>query len=151
MEIEERFFSKVRKSDGCWQWLAVTNPRGYGQFRVGDSMKQAHRVSWELSNGPIDDGLCVCHRCDIPACVNPDHLFLGTVAENMADRDKKNRQADRRGSLNGRAKLSELDVRFIRHWFHHYGATRKELAELFGVAHSGIVRLISGKSWAHVQ
>lgn len=87
-----RFWNKVYKTDSCWLWIGSRLPTGYGTFRVGKKVKRAHRVSWELHNGPIIDGsLLVCHTCDNPMCVNPDHLFLGTNLDNMRDRNAKGR------------------------------------------------------------
>jgi DNA-binding CsgD family transcriptional regulator len=87
-----RFDSKIRKSDGCWEWTASRYPTGYGHFRApGTSNGYAHRFAWEDANGPIPAGLHVCHHCDNPICVRPDHLFLGTPLDNMRDRDAKGR------------------------------------------------------------
>jgi hypothetical protein len=90
-----RFYEKfVRDGNGCWIWESATQGE-YGCFtegpRVARKCKQAHRVSWELHNGPIPDDMCVCHKCDVKLCVNPDHLFLGTHSDNMQDRSKKGR------------------------------------------------------------
>jgi hypothetical protein len=86
-----RFWEKVLKTDGCWVWIAARNPLGYGLASVESRTIKAYRVSWELSNGPIPKGLCVLHRCDNPPCVNPDHLFLGTIRDNNIDRQRKGR------------------------------------------------------------
>jgi len=92
--LEERFWDKVDKSDGCWLWTAALNPDGYGRFVVQMSpqkVRGAHRVAWELMNGAIPNGLSVLHQCDTPACVNPEHLFLGTQQDNVADMVAKGR------------------------------------------------------------
>ena len=89
--ITERFWEKVHITDGCWEWMARRKLHGYGEFRIIDCLVPAHRMAWVLSVGPIPKGLLVLHRCDNPPCCNPDHLFLGTQADNLRDAIQKGR------------------------------------------------------------
>jgi hypothetical protein len=109
-----RFWSKVRITPECWLWTARHTRKGYGMFKQGSLDRLAHRVAWEEVNGPIPPGLCVLHKCDNPPCVRPDHLFLGTQADNIADRDAKGRQA--RGDRNGSRTHPECRTRGDEHW-----------------------------------
>ena len=93
---EERFLSHVHKTDDCWLWTGAKGPKGYGQsnLRFGDCVEhRAHRIAWRLYKGPIPKGLLVCHHCDKPSCVNPDHLFLGTHFDNIHDCIRKGRRS----------------------------------------------------------
>lgn len=149
--LHVRFSRKYQVDDttGCWVWTASILQTGYGQIQVDGRPMKAHRLSWILARGPIPDGLCVCHRCDNPKCVNPDHLFLGTAAENTADRHAKGRSAMGPGS--GTAKLNEQTVAEIRRLYTRYGHVNNSvhLARRFGVAHSTIGRIVRGERWTH--
>lgn len=151
-DAEDRFWSKVRIGDGCWTWTASLRHKGYGQFRFDGKTRKAHRVSWEIANGPIPEGQHVLHRCDNPACVRPSHLFLGTNEDNHADMMAKGRNgyAAHRGETNGFARLDEESVRRIRRLLAD-GQTQKELGRLFGVSNQTIFRIQHGHSWSHVQ
>jgi len=144
---EERFWEKVRITPGCWNWTAYKSNLGYGNFRLDSKMKYAHRVSWELAHGDIPDGMCVCHTCDNRACVNPDHLFLGSHADNSSDMVQKGRSAN--GADNGKAKLTEEDVHLIREYL-RYGCAHKYIARLFGVTRPTIGYIKQGKTWGHL-
>lgn len=129
----------------CHEWRGTRMPNGYGQIHRNGKTAYAHRVAWELKHGPITDGLYVLHRCDNRRCVNPDHLFLGTFDENMADMVAKRRQAH--SSRNGHAKLSENDVREIR----SSNDLQAVLAKRFGVSQSIVSMVRSGKIWRYVE
>jgi hypothetical protein len=140
-----RLFQRTTlQPNGCIVWNGPVHGSGYGLLRKNCRTTRAHRVSWELVNGPIPDGLFVLHRCDNPACVNPDHLFLGTHADNMADSWRKGRSASLRfkGEGHPSVRLSDADVRAIRTQF-RIGHTR-EIAEAFGCCESHIRKLVRG-------
>jgi hypothetical protein len=154
---EQRFWSKVNKGDGCWEWMDFLNNKQYGTLRVGslvDGTRRrvlAHRFSWEMHFGSIPSGMFVCHRCDNPKCVNPDHLFLGTAKDNIRDMFRKGRGRPGRlaGAAHGRAKLTEDDVRLI---LSQRGTKlEKELAAEFGVSQSQISNILTRQQWGHVQ
>ena len=88
---KRRFWAKVQKSDSCWLWTAYRTSFGYGQFGLGKRLVYAHRISWVLKHGDLDRGKCVLHHCDNASCVNPSHLFLGTLFDNNRDMRIKGR------------------------------------------------------------
>ena len=140
----KRFFDKVKKSNGCWEWKAQKNKDGYGRFKLDGKVVYSHRVSWEMYNGTIPESMAVLHHCNNPGCVNPDHLFLGTHADNVADRVAKGRSAT--GSENGRAKLDEEKVAAIREMLAN-GDTKTSVADKFGVDRKAIYDIGIGKTW----
>lgn len=95
---------------GCWKFIGCITPRGYGAVQLRGSKVGAHRAMWQAVNGQIPSGMLICHRCDVPDCINPDHLFLGTSLDNNRDRAQKGRSHRPKGELNVMAKLSDQQV-----------------------------------------
>lgn len=139
----------------CWVWTGATNPKGYGRFQWNKRQSQAPRVAWEIAYGPVPDGLWVLHRCDNPACCRPNHLFLGTAAENSADMMAKGRRRGstprpRPGELNHQAKLTEPQVIRIRR-DRAGGRLLREVASEHGVSVSLVSMIVRGERWGHLQ
>ena len=147
MDTLRRFLSKTeRDTNGCWIWTGSLGRKGYGQFWYEDTMARAHRVSWLLMRGPIPDGLLVCHRCDVRACVNPDHLFLGTNDDNMSDMDAKGRRNPPRGENHGLTHLNSEQVRDIRQRVED-GELQVDLADEFDVSVTTISAIVHRRTW----
>jgi len=147
----ERFHSKYEGagSHRCWNWKAGKYPNGYGSFAtIRDKSEGAHRVAWRLSNGEPGD-MHVLHKCDNKRCVNPAHLFIGTPADNNADRASKGRSADIRGEKHPMCKLTESDVMAIRS-IRKNGKTLKEIASMFGISHSNVSMICNRVNWRHI-
>lgn len=144
----ERFEAKVsrRGPDDCALWTGFKNGGGYGTFRSGGRAVLAHRYAWELVHGPISNGLHACHRCDVRACVNERHLFLGTNAENVADRNAKGRQAHVRGEASGSTKLTDDDII----WLRNSTDTNRSAAKALGVHPSTVGLIRQRRTWAHL-
>jgi hypothetical protein len=144
---EERFWRGATvHGSGCWLWR---RSKSYGHVFFQGRQWRAHRLSWFLTHGEIPPGLVVCHACDNPPCINPGHLFLGTIADNAADRDKKGRNVNYRGEAHGRAKLTGADVKVIREELRQ-GSTKTGLARRYGVGETTIWHIANRTSWAHV-
>lgn len=137
--------------DCCWMWLAYKSAQGYGQFRLSKAIQKAHRVSFEINIGPIPEGLFVCHSCDNPPCVNPDHLFLGTNWDNTHDKVLKGRAQRLQGESHGRSKLTSSDVIDIRARLATGNSSQQAIASLFGVNRSIVSSILRGKLWKHIQ
>lgn len=144
-DVYARLWRRIAKGDGCWEWQGSRNPLGYGRIGSGGKYGRialAHRVAYESTFGPIPDGSCVLHRCDNPPCCRPDHLFLGSMADNTADMRAKGRMAT--GQRLPQTRLTEDDrVQLIR----LYGggsATQSQLAARFGVSATTVHRVIHG-------
>ena len=150
-----RFWGKVKIGPGCWLWTGCA-PGGYGLMILGSRIDgsrrvvRASRVAWFLVRGVFDPGLFVLHECDVPACVRPSHLFLGTHADNMADMARKGRHSgnpNRKGEAHPLVKLSEEDVEIIRSGRLGEQATSRELAGMFGVGPMHVNRIVRGERW----
>jgi hypothetical protein len=161
MTIRERFWSKVEKTETCWIWKGSKISAGYGMFHFRGQNRRAHRFSYEMTYGPIPDGLSVLHKCDVPLCVRPDHLFLGTQEDNMQDMSKKGRslvgekspiaqhpEVCRRGETHYRAKLTKEKVLQIRELSAAHSTP--ELADMFGVNGGTIHDILSRRTWKHI-
>lgn len=155
--LADRLWAKVNR-DGpipehvpnlgpCWLWIGTRTDDGYGRIHTGDGRRTAltHRVSWELHHGPISDGLLVLHRCDTPACLRPDHLFLGSDLVNSRDSVSKGRHAF--GGRKSNAKLTVETARAIRERYALGGISCRALATCFGVSHSTICKVLARRAW----
>lgn len=163
--IENSLWKKVLKTDTCWNWQGKTNKYGYGLLSITDYTKRsldgsrwsqkevrAHRISWEITKGSIDSGLCVCHKCDNRLCVNPDHLFLGTPAENAADmvtkgRGAKGEKVAHPGESNPAAKLTAIEVQEIRNIYSTQSYSQAELGRRYGVTQAMISKIVQHRAW----
>jgi hypothetical protein len=150
-----RYAKKVRWTpEGCLVWTGAKNSANdYGEIKTSrkDGPRRnirVHRRAYEEDRGPIPKGLLVCHRCDNSLCVNPDHLFLGTDADNSADKVAKGRQA--RGVTQGQAKLTEEDVHAIRARYALGDISQRDLAAIFGVSQTLVRLIVNRKIWTHI-
>lgn len=168
--IEERFWSKVHKLDGpnaCWTWTAGHGKHGYGMFNITKREPiSAHRMAWKLTYGDIPKGLCVCHHCDNKPCCRPDHLFLGTIADNNKDMVKKGRCKSRglpgrkintinlpRGEKHHNSKLTNNQIKQIRQKYADSKIHKGNLAKQYGITYSTLWRICTKKpsrTWKHI-
>ena len=132
--------------NGCRLWKKCRDGWGYGRQVWGKKEYKAHRLAWALANGPIPSGMLVCHRCDTPACINPDHLFLGTGLDNTRDMHAKGRGHKARGEGSGMSKLTDDQVRLIR----TMPGKHRDIATLFNVTHPLVGQIKRGKIWRHL-
>lgn len=151
--LASRFWQRVDKSAGCWLWTAAKSKAGYGQIRCDGKVRYAHRLSYEWAFGSIPAGLHICHKCDTPACVNPAHLFAGSVLQNITDCIVKGRarKVGPKGERSAVAKLTAERVKEARRLYAQGGITLVKLGAMFGVSVGNIHSVVSGKSWRHVQ
>lgn len=135
-------------ASGCWIWKSALNFHGYGVFGWNETDVRANRVSYELFNGPIAEGLIVRHTCDTPACVQPAHLILGTMADNMQDKVDRERQG--RGEKFSSSKLTDSAVREIRELYASGTVLQRDLAQRFGISQTTINMVVNRKAWKHI-
>lgn len=142
----KKFENNFRVTPGCWLWQRGVDKDGYGQFYAEGKNIRAHRYSYKSYFGPIPEGMCVCHRCDTPRCVNPDHLFLGTSQENTADRHAKGRTTVLNGERHGASRLKSeqvLEIRAMR-------GSHREIANKFGISATTVYRIKKLINWGHL-
>jgi hypothetical protein len=135
----------VNHETGCWIWQRARSVHGYGAVGVGLKVWRAHRVAYEAWVGPIPQGMAVLHACDNPPCINPDHLVVGTKAQNSADMVRKGRSAS--GERHSQATLTTAQVHEIRRLWGQGRLSQVEIGRRFGVRGSTISRILSGKRW----
>lgn len=160
----ERFWSHVAKTDTCWLWTGSKRNKGYGAFVWADDegrviQGRAHRFSYQIMVGPIPAKLFVLHRCDNPACVNPDHLFVGTNQDNVSDMMQKGRHVAggtyvvgnyERGGYHHNARLTEHDIRSLR-TDREQGLSYSSLAQKYGISLAHAYRIVNRHAWSHVE
>lgn len=128
---------------GCWLWLGAWSAKGYGSVRRA-GQNHAHRLAYQEFVGPIPGGLMVCHKCDVRACCNPDHLFVGTGADNIGDAKRKGRMHP--GTRNYNSKLTDE----LATWIRQSPLSSRAIARQLGMAHATIAMCRRGETWSHV-
>lgn len=158
----KRFYDKVKinPETGCHEWTAYKGRWGYGRFRVGGTCKLAHRVAWEMENEPIPEGMLICHHCDNPCCVNPEHLFVGTNQDNATDKMTKGRGNQPKGESSGMSKITREQALVVHRRLRaveRYPSGRVKMGELQRIAkETGLTRqtvshISQGHTWKHLN
>lgn len=153
VNLWSRFWSKVRFSSGCWEWTGTKSSYGHGRFKIHGKLYSPHRISAEFFGVEIPDGYFVCHHCDNPSCVRPQHLFVGTRSDNMKDSRRKGRSRSEMylpiciGSANSRSKMNSSQVREIIDMYSTGNFTMKEIGVLYGLTKQGVWCIVRKKVW----
>ena len=142
-------FVTIDLKSQCWIWTGSKNKKNYGCIHFKGKTRIAHRLAYELYKGQIPKGLLVCHNCDNPSCINPDHLFLGTNQDNSNDKFSKNREKILYGQSNGNSKLTTNEVVNIKRMLIS-GYTPTEISRKFNVSDGAIFSIRDNNTWRHV-
>ena len=147
----ETFWDKVdwEAETECWLWTGAKLPHGYGTVCLNRQRLYAHRYAWAFVNGPIPKGLNILHKCDVPACINPDHLYAGTQRENLIDCIRRGRANRVRGSAHGQSKLTEDQVLELRKE-RTKGLSYAKLGKHFGISETQARSIVLGTWWKHL-
>ena len=146
MDTKTKFERHFKKGAGCWLWTGAMRGNRYGGFRTSAGIRGAHGVAYRLYVAPVPKRLFVLHKCDVPLCVNPKHLWLGTQKDNALDREAKGRGHNRKGVAHGGAKLTEAKVRRIR----KDPRPSKLIAASYGLNRAHVSDIKAGRSWGHI-
>lgn len=147
MNQEKRFFDKIDKTQTCWLWIGALRPNGYGTFWINNRLIPAHQASWILHHGSIPKGKWILHTCDIKRCVNPSHLYTGTIHDNARDAVERGRLNPLKGENHRDAKLTWIAVRAIRDLYKSGQWSYTRLGMKFGVSKSCIDGVVSRRHW----
>ena len=158
-EIFELIIKNIEIRNGCWEYTKKLSPQGYGRIFKNGKQISTHRFMWEYANKrKIPDGMYICHKCDNPCCVNPNHLFCGTNSENQKDAVKKGRRIPYIGESHANSKLTKRQViEIINYWNNkspqkgRLQATKRTLANKYGVCVTSIHRIVNGTGWKHIN
>lgn len=148
-KLPDRFLSKVEITDDCWIWKAALTQEGYGTFWWDGKTGPAHRYAWSYYHGDIPKRMVICHSCDIPSCVNPNHLFIGTVQDNHSDMVEKRRNVS--GEKSGLSKLKEIQVIEIREKYKSGNYSSTDLSKYYGITRENVWCIVKNKTWKMVK